>query len=106
MIIIDCIFYASAYIYQLCLQTVIRKVMYTPNIKDGILGSQTLKRCYGEVNNNRMCIKKQNRLKLMEDKAINKSGMNHVNIQSKNDGKYQESIQSSTIPDPGHHMRK
>ena len=26
--------------------------------------------------------------------------------QSKNDGKDQESIQSSTTPDPGYHMRK
>ena len=27
-------------------------------------------------------------------------------LQSKEEGKDQESIQSSTTPDPGHHMRK
>ena len=29
-----------------------------------------------------------------------------VDIQSKEEGKDQESIQSSTTPDPGHHMGK
>ena len=36
-----------------------------------------------------------------------KNGGSNINIcQSKEEGKYQESIQSSTTPDPGHNMGK
>ena len=55
---------------------------------------------------NLVCIKKQKRLKLMEDKEINKTGMNHLNIQSKKRRQRSVIIQSSTTPTPGHHKRK